>query len=144
MRFDRSPRPRGLRPHTPQRIAAATRALQQARDRVPLFADQLVTETVSERLERQDAAALLAYQYLRDVRARKWREARRRLAALTPEVRHTILQEWKTHRWMSGSPEYLLDLLHRRTQPLPAAYPLSAGDEPSVPPLGGCPARRRG
>lgn len=111
MRFDRFPRPRGLRPHTPQRIAAAARALQQARDRVPLFTDQLVTESVAERLQRQDADTIRASQFLRQGYARAWREARRRLPALAPEARAGILREWQTHRWLPGTPEYLLDLL---------------------------------
>lgn len=116
MRYQPFPKPRGMRKHSNQRLAAARRSLTKERNKHPMFADQFVTETPEERLDRQDQAADAAWRELRKLKAQSWRRARRSLFSLPQDQRQAITQEWNQHKWLPGSPEYLLDLIHRRTK----------------------------
>lgn len=114
MRFDRYPGPRGQRPHSPQRVAAARGVLERERAKTPLFPDFWVKESVEERLERQDRQADDRARWMRTWQAAQWRKARRRLSEVTEDERHRLLQEWNAHRFLPGSPEYFLDFLSRK------------------------------
>lgn len=80
-----------------------------------MFADQFVTETVDDRLTRQDAARTTWQEQARHRQACLWHRARSKLFSLDAEQRKAIVEEWNNHRWLPGSPEYLLELIRART-----------------------------
>src|SRR5690606_42040294 len=86
---------------TPQRLAAAKRALQRERERAGMFVEELgPRETPEEHIARQDAAWVAHWQRMRDRYARAWRDARRLLFSLPAEQQRQLRAEWRT----CGSP----------------------------------------
>ena len=92
-RFPDRLEPRGV---TPRRLAAAERALAREREKLALFARQLLTEqeTADQRIERIDQAVIAYDQGHRDLAARHWRRGRRMLRSLPPETQETLIDEW--------------------------------------------------
>ena len=85
--------PRGV---TPRRLAAAERVLAGERERLALFAGQVLAEqeTAQERIDRIDADHLRREQVFRDLAARHWRVGRRMLRSLPNEVQAGLLEAW--------------------------------------------------
>lgn len=99
---------------TDRKRAAAARAQRREREALPLLAGIVaegqppVEAVMAERLVRWAETEAAR----RSARARRWREARRRLDALPAAERVAALAHWNGHRWLPGDPTYLLDLLH--------------------------------
>jgi len=101
---------------TPQRLAAAKRALQRERERAGMFVEELgPRETPEERIARQDAAWVAHWQRMRDRYARAWRDARRLLVSPPAEQRRQLRAEWRTCGW-PGTPEYFMTWLKRKIE----------------------------
>ena len=83
--------PRGV---TPRRLAAAERTLARERQRLALFARQVLAEqeTAEERIRRHDADNLRHDQGLRDLTAKHWRDGRRMLRSLPEPVQTELLK----------------------------------------------------
>ena len=81
---------------TPRRLAAAERTLARERQRLALFARQVLTEqeTAEDRILRHDADNLRHDQGLRDLAAKHWRDGRRMLRLLPPDLRAEVLAAW--------------------------------------------------
>ena len=110
MRFQRQSRYVETTPvNSPQKVAAAKRAIKRKVEAAGLFAHE-VTETVDSRLTSNQQAKYNHEQERRDYTAKKWREARRRLNALPPISRAGALYYWNTGTY-PGTPEYLLSLI---------------------------------
>lgn len=111
MRFIRYPR----HPFTDssRKRAALRRKQRLEREALPLFAEQIAEEQPGEDEVMQDRAIRWAesQQRTRDARAARWREARRRLAALTDKERAVLLAAWNRAPY-PADPTYLLDFLH--------------------------------
>ena len=73
---------------TPRRLAAAERALARERQRLALFASQVLAEqeTAADRIHRIDADNLRHDQAFRDLAAKHWREGSRMLRLLSPDI----------------------------------------------------------
>jgi hypothetical protein len=87
------PEPRGT---SPRRLAAAGRALARERERFGLFAKQVLVEqeTAADRIRRIDAENLRHDQSFRDLAAKHWREGRRLLRSVLPDIQAEVLQSW--------------------------------------------------
>lgn len=87
------PQPRGI---TRRRQAAAERALARERERLALFARQVMgeQETAEERIRRLDVDNLGQDQAFRDLAAKHWREGRRMLGLLTEARKAELLEAW--------------------------------------------------
>lgn len=85
--------PRGI---TPRRLVAAGRALARERAKLALFAQQVLTEqeTPEERIDRFDRAMIDHDQGHRDLAARHWRQGRRMLHSLPPELQAILVDDW--------------------------------------------------
>lgn len=95
IRFERALRaePRGA---TPQRLAAARRAIEKDRENNALT-PELVKPYNSDpetRIENADNRYLFVARALRAHNAKCWRKGRRMLLQLTPEMREICLQLW--------------------------------------------------
>ena len=113
MRFNRSPWTKNeIRPRSPQRIAAARRAVQRDKDAVPLFPEMVKHHTADERLRAMEVGAVEWHCEMRASRAATWREARRRLYALPPLTHAGVLRYWSSDSWIPRDPSYLADLIH--------------------------------
>lgn len=114
MRFRRRPRPEGFT-WTPRKEAAARRSLERQALALPLFAEQIRAEqpSVEEIRSRRAAAWIESEKVWRKRHADNWREARRRLRCLVPELRVVFIQYWDNHRWLPHEPLYLMSLIHR-------------------------------
>jgi hypothetical protein len=111
MRFQRFPARSPNREWTNRRIAAAKRAIEKEKAKLGMFVDQFPVETLEERkarLDKGDAAWLIGF---RQYRYKDWRRVRGILFALPAEQRHALVEEWNNHRWLPGTPDYLLDFL---------------------------------
>ncbi|WP_224962599.1 hypothetical protein [Geomonas subterranea] len=98
---------------TPRRLAAARRALQNERDKLPLFAD-LIAETQptpEDRIKKVDAGLIEQMHEARDRYAGYWRRIRQNLRAMDPEERKHLLWYWN-RSMMPATPEYLAGLIH--------------------------------
>ena len=104
--------PRGV---TPRRLAAANRALQRQRDRLPLFADQVAAEqgTPAERIEQFDRDQLEHDQARRDLASQHWRWGRSQLSQLTADVRTEILERWNNSS-IPPTSAYFADFVRRQ------------------------------
>lgn len=100
------------RPWTPRRVAAARRAVEKERNRLPLFAGEY-TGTVEERMRAVDRHDIEFTAYWRASYAEWWREARRVLRRLPVDLRDRILDEWNRGPY-PATPVYLLDLVRTR------------------------------
>jgi hypothetical protein len=85
--------PRGV---TPRRLAAANRVLARERERLALFASQVLAEqeTADNRIRRIDADNLRHGLAFRDLAAKHWREGRRMLKSLPPDLQAQLLEAW--------------------------------------------------
>jgi lipopolysaccharide biosynthesis protein len=101
-----------------RRVAAAARAIQRERDRMPLFAAD-VTTTVEERLDAIDRHREAGARDWRAYRAEGWRRARRWLRSIPEPRRAELIAEWNRGTY-PGTPTYLLNFLHSRVR---AEYP---------------------
>lgn len=115
MRFEPCVWPKGYRRKvTPQRLAAARRAVAQERDRNALT-PELIREHFRDPLERiaffadrdEDMAASMRLNA-----ARSWRDARENLAALPPVLRESVRRFWAAGIY-PASPAYLSTLIHQ-------------------------------
>ena len=113
MRFTRFPR-HTVRENTPRRVATARRAVQTEHDKFPLFPELCTHKNAEERLVAIEVGGAQWWQELRDLKAKKWREARARLRTLRPSLAEGIKRYWQTCRW-PGDPAYLLGLIHSCT-----------------------------
>jgi len=95
-----------LREWTARRIAAAKRAVQREADDMALFPELRRFHTEQERMSQQDGNYLRLAAALRKGKARCWRDCRRILRELPPEIRERVRAKWET-RFMPGSPENL-------------------------------------
>lgn len=91
---------------TPRRLAAARRALQKEREKVPLFADQLVTDSPEERISKKDGAVIDGIRKRRELQARLWRQVRGKYYALSASERAVVKAYWDSSQ-MPGCPAYL-------------------------------------
>jgi hypothetical protein len=93
--FDRALRAEG-RGITPQRLAAARRAIEKDRENNALTPELVKPYNVDPetRIERSDNRYLFVARALRDHNAKCWREGRRMFHDLTPEMREICLQLW--------------------------------------------------
>lgn len=110
MRFSRYPHPH-QKLHTTGRRAAARSAIAKEKARFPLFA-AAVADDIEARLKEQDEFAAREAARLRQWHAAQWRRARKAVQALPPTIRQALRHEWAAGI-LPGSPEYLLDLVHR-------------------------------
>lgn len=103
--------PRGV---TPRRLAAAERALQLERERLPLFADQVAAEqpTAEDRIHRIDAEHLGQLQSHRDLAAKHWRWGRAQLAS-HPECAPDIAALWEKSS-IPPTAAYFADFVRRK------------------------------
>lgn len=98
---------------TPRRVAAARRSVEKQKAKLGMFAGQFPVETVEERLDRIDRAHIDIQKWFRSSRAADWFKARRLLLSQPDEVRQSLIAEWNAAPY-PGTPEYLLDFLHRK------------------------------
>lgn len=107
---------------TPRRLAASRRALHRERERLALFADQVAAEqeTPEERIARFDLEFLEYDQGHRDLAAKYWRWARRKLSELADDVQAELIDRWN-RSWVPKRAEYFAGFvrteLRRRSRP---------------------------
>ncbi|MFN8683771.1 hypothetical protein EQ718_13960 (plasmid) [Paracoccus versutus] len=111
MRFIRYPRHPFT--DTSRKRAALRRKQRLEREALPLFAEQIAAAQPGEDEVMQARAEQWAESQARtrSWRAARWREARRRLAALTDNERAVLLAAWNRAPY-PADPTYLLDFLH--------------------------------
>lgn len=98
---------------TPQKIAAAKRALKKERERAGLFTDELMRfKTIEERFEIQEQRRKNFVNRMRSFEAKMWIEARKLFRNLKhhPEVQKNIIKSW--NKFPVKDPAYLIDLIH--------------------------------
>lgn len=96
-------------------MAAAQKRIQKEKDKMPLFAADIV-ETASERIERMETAGAEEWCKHRRLRAAMWRRGRAVLRACPNAAE--LAAEWQRSP-VPGSCEYLLDFLRRHGVPCP-------------------------
>ncbi len=111
-RVPERPEPRGV---TTRRLAVAERVLARERQRLVLFARQVLAEqeTAEDRIRRFDADNLRRVQEFRDLAAKHWREWRRMLRSLPEALQTGLLDEWNK----SSTPPhaaYFIDFVRTR------------------------------
>lgn len=116
MRFDRYGR-HVPRERSPQRVAAARRAVRREAEALPLFPELVRPElaSVDARLDHNERQAARTVEARRAWIASRWREARRRLRQLRP-LQAEGLRRWWQAGGVPASPEYLLDAIHAATR----------------------------
>ena len=97
---------------SPQKIAASKKAILRDRDRCGLFPEMMVFKSVDERLSYFKEQNKLILKKRRDSRARLWREARRKLNALTPIQKRGVIYVWNFLEHMPHDPAYLLTMIN--------------------------------
>lgn len=100
------------RPITPQRLAAARRAIQREKDRLPLFAHE-VTTTVEERVKEVDEGARETKRRLRRWYARQLCRLRLVWRSIPASDRPQLAEEWETSTYPKTA-SYALEWLKRR------------------------------
>jgi hypothetical protein len=98
---------------TPRKRAALRRKQRKEREALPLLADLIAEAQPGEDDVMAERALYWAASEVRDraYRAGRWREARRRLAALTGNERAILRRAWDCAPY-PADPVYLLDFLH--------------------------------
>lgn len=110
MRFDRYPKcDRGTA--SPQRVAAAKRAVERDRENCGLFPEMMVHKTVEERLEAVLDGRVTWWRQMRNVVAADWRRARKLVRELPETSRRGLLRYWQTGAFPC-QPCYLLTMVH--------------------------------
>jgi hypothetical protein len=84
---------------TPLKRKYILRRQRKEREACPLFAGEIAAQqaagpTIDEEMERRAKAFAEGHQKDRDARARKWREARKRLFSFPPDQRRLIVKAW--------------------------------------------------
>jgi hypothetical protein len=104
--------PRGV---TPRRLAAAERTLTRERQRLALFARQVLAEqeTAEERIRRHDTDNLRHDQAFRDLAAKHWRDARRMLRSLPKSAQADLIETWNRSS-IPADPAYFVDFVRTR------------------------------
>lgn len=134
MRF--KPWPRHAFTDTPRKRAALRRKQRLEREALPLFAAQIAEEQPHEDQVMQDRATAWSDQELRDrnARAKKWRDARRQIAALPDDERRAIRRVWDCapypadpSRLLGVLLSYSLGRLDLQRPPFPLSRTDSAG-----------------
>ena len=99
---------------TARKRAHVVRRQRLERESLPLLAEIIAEQqpSVESVMERRIDQHAVTEQSMRDHRAQKWREARRRLDGYGDNIRPVLLDCWNSHRWLPGDPSYLLDMLH--------------------------------
>ena len=105
--------PRGV---TPRRLAAAERALTRERAKIVLFAQQVVAEQESaeERIDRMDQSMIAYDQGRRDLAARHWRQGRRMLRSLPPDLQASLVEQWNHQSSVPPDAAYFADFVRTR------------------------------
>ena len=99
---------------TPRKRAAFARSQRAKRDKLPLLAELIgegqhdVDTEMAQRTRRWPKSQ----QDIRDRRAAKWRQARRRLYSFSDNMRVTLRALWRECPY-PADPSYLLDLFHQ-------------------------------
>jgi len=98
---------------TQRKRAAIRRKQRREREALPLFAEQIASEQPAEDdvMARRQTEWEAHTRRQRDRQAQDWRRARARLHAYPADVRRLLLNNWNHHRWLPGTPTYLLDML---------------------------------
>lgn len=99
---------------TARKSAAILRTQRAARNLLPLFAE-LIAEgqrSVEEEHDHRAQARELAQAEWRARRAAKWQQGRAEFSRFDSALRRHLLDHWNRHRWLPGTPEYLLTMLH--------------------------------
>lgn len=114
MKFRKSPNPRaGFDYHrSPQRVAAARRAVQREKDNYALFPQFVTHNTAEERLNALEIHNREWNQKRRDHDAQGWRRARRELRQLPPSIKAGLIRYWQSEAWLPREPAYLLSEIH--------------------------------
>ena len=104
-----------LRGTTPGRLRAASRALDQERERLTLFAGELAAEqeTPEERIGRIDRRLIDYDAGHRQLAARQWRYGRKLLQDVGERFRAVLLRQWNISR-VPPEAEYFADFLRTR------------------------------
>lgn len=99
---------------TPRRITAAKRALQNQRDKTPLFAGEIARSqpTPEERIIDFDKWRKRGMKDMRLFAARQWREARHKLRKMDLYDQKRLLEYWNNHWCGPLTSEYFADLVH--------------------------------
>jgi hypothetical protein len=111
---------------TDRKGAAILRRQRKERDALPLFAAEIASGqlTVAEEHRLRTLAWEKSQREWRARLAREWRQARAELVTFPPAEREQLLRHWNRHRWLPGTPGYLLNMLHRhRTGRLDMSLP---------------------
>ncbi len=100
---------------TDRKRSAARRWQMRQHEATPLLAVLVAEQQVpiDEVMAERVKAWAATEQSQRDMRARRWRAARRILALYAHDINRALLAYWNNHRWLPGDPSYLLDALHR-------------------------------
>jgi len=85
------------KPNPARRLAAAVRYINKEKDRFPLFANQIVTETPEQRVAFLDDANRRWATEFRRHEAEIWFRCRKALSLLPADVRLAIREEWDAH-----------------------------------------------
>ena len=106
------PKSRGV---TPRRLGAAERVLARERERLALFAGQVLAEqeTAQERIDRIDADHLRREQAFRDLAANHWRAGRRMLRSLPEALQTQLLEGWNSSS-IPPDAAYFVDIVRIR------------------------------
>lgn len=109
MRFTRYPRGTH-KAVTPQRLAAARRAVERDREQCGLFPEMMVHKSAEERAQAVVTEAAIWWAEMRQRVAKDWRRARRELRDLSLIKRQGVASYWSTCVF-PGVPVYLLELI---------------------------------
>ena len=109
MRFDRYPKcDRGTA--SPQRMAAARRAVERDRERCGLFPDMMKFKSAEQRVTAVLDDRVTWWRGMRDAQAKTWRRARREVRSMPELSRRGLMLYWQTCPG-PGTPSYLLDMV---------------------------------
>lgn len=93
-----------------QRLVTASKAIQRQKDKMPLFADDIV-ETAQQRIERMEKIGEAEWSRQRAIRAAMWRRGRAAIRACRNAAE--LAEEWQRSS-VPGTAEYLCDFVQRR------------------------------
>ena len=110
MRFTRFPKcDRGTA--SPQRLAAARRAVERDRYRCGLFPEMMKFRDAEQRVAAILNHRVTWWQEMRDIHAAGWRRARKAVRKLPEITKRGLMIYWQTCTY-PGSPEYLNSMVH--------------------------------
>ena len=97
---------------TKRRLSCAERALKKQRDKIPLFASQLVQPTALQRIQNFDADLMKQIVVYRHNAAKGWVEFRQKIKELAPGSKIKFLEYWNNSS-CPGSSVYALTILRK-------------------------------